>query len=119
MKRNQSFVKLMMVAMMIMAAQFAIGSFIGSTSSHERKDRYSLKNLNRSSLKNYSLSGFTAGSLRYSGSQVVNLQRVGLGNTVQVNSIVRFEKGNTSYVFPYKYNVKLPKFKAPTASSIR
>jgi hypothetical protein len=40
-------------------------------------------------------------------------------NTIQVNSVVRYQSGNTTYTFPYKYKVKAPLFKSPAAPSLR
>jgi hypothetical protein len=33
--------------------------------------------------------------------------------------MIRLEKGNTTYVYPYKYTVKVPKFVTPKAPVVR
>jgi hypothetical protein len=35
----------------------------------------------------------------------------------EMNSMLRFDNGNSSFVFPYKFKVKVPKFKTPTPGS--
>lgn len=116
MKRNQSYRKVALAVALAMVTQLAIGSFIGSSTSNDRRDKYSLKNFNKSLTKNYSLSAFRAGNFQFGGSQVINSQRSIFNNSVEVSSIMRFENGNTAYVFPYKYRVKASKFKTPTPS---
>ncbi|MBL0884461.1 MAG: hypothetical protein IBJ16_14145 [Chitinophagaceae bacterium] len=37
-----------------------------------------------------------------------------LKNGVEVSSMLRYDNGNTSFVYPYKFKVKVPKFKTPT-----
>jgi hypothetical protein len=115
MKRNQSY-KITLALALAMVTQLAIGSFIGSTTSNDRREKYSLKNFNRSLTKNYSLSAFRAENYQFNGLQILNAQRNPSTNNIEVNSIMRFQNGNTSYVFPYKYKVKTSKFKTPSAS---
>jgi len=33
--------------------------------------------------------------------------------------MIRMERGNTTYVYPYKYSVKVPRFVTPVAPKIR
>lgn len=113
MKRNRPYLKLVLATMLAMATQFAVGSFIGSTTSNERKERYTLKSLNKNLVRGYSLSSFRASNYQFTGSQILGSQRSS-GGQVEVNSLMRLEHGNTSYIFPYKYKVKAPKFVTPS-----
>jgi hypothetical protein len=52
--------------------------------------------------------------------QYKSIQTIGLqlkGNNNEMNSMLRFDNGNSSFVVPYKFKVKVPKFKTPTPSS--
>ena len=46
----------------------------------------------------------------------MGLQKDATGTTF--NNMMRFEKGNTTYIYPYKHKVKVAVFKTPTSSSI-
>ncbi|MGN6616884.1 MAG: hypothetical protein ACTHJ5_06865 [Ilyomonas sp.] len=103
-------IKLLIAIFLVFLTQATIASFTGNFD--DNKDKYSLKSLNRLS-KNYSLSSLR-GSFQYKGSLNMNQQYFNNNNTVEVNSMIRFEKGNTTYVYPYRYKVKVPRFKTPT-----
>lgn len=94
------------------AAQAALASFTGS--SDDRINKFSLKNLKKYS-KSYSLTGLRPNALRFSGSEDLDIQNTSGG--LEVNSMIRLERGNTTYVFPYKYKVKSPKFKTPSPTN--
>lgn len=95
-----------------MAAHFAIGSFTGRI---DEKNKFSLKNINKIS-KNYSLTSFRLSDFQFKGSQDMDEQKN--ENGIEMKTVLRFEKGNTTFIFPYKYEVKkVPKFKAPTPPS--
>lgn len=105
-----------LVALFILGAgRIAFASTSGSAD--DRLNKFSLKNLSKYS-KSYSLSGLRPSSLTFTGSEeVMTIQR--LDNSLQNNSIVRMEKGNTTFVYPYKYKVRVPKFKTPSSPSFR
>lgn len=66
-------------------------------------DKYSLKNIGNSSLKTSTF--FTLrSSLEYKG------MAAGNANT----NYLKFNKGNISYVIPYRYKMVLHRFKTPT-----
>lgn len=48
----------------------------------------------------------------YKGS-ILNTEKTPQQTTLQ--SILTYQKGNTTFIFPYKHKVVLPKFKAPEA----
>ena len=90
-----------------------MAAFTG-TMEDKSNSKFTLKNLTKIS-KNYTLSALRNGVFRYNGSLDFTEQKT--GSSVEINSMMRMEKGNTTYVYPYKYKVKMPRFKTPTAPS--
>ncbi|MGI8950883.1 MAG: hypothetical protein ACR2FN_04780 [Chitinophagaceae bacterium] len=101
--------KLLIAVFLVMAVHAAMGSFTGSED--RNKNKYSLKNL--SSVKYYSLSSLYNSGFQYKGSRQL-YQQIN-NNGIEINSFIKLQKGNTTYVYPYKYVIKLPKFKTPVA----
>lgn len=97
------------------AVVVAMGSSSGSAED-KNKNKFSLKNLSKLS-KQYSLSSLKYGSFQYKGTFDFNNQ-FGVGNMGN-SSIIRMENGNTTYIYPYKFKVKVPRFKTPTPPSFR
>lgn len=98
-----------LTAIILLVAHGAYASFTGS--SDDRINRFSLKSLNKYT-KSYSLTGLRPSAFQFRGSQELDLQKT--GNGLEINSMVRMERGNTTYVFPYKYKVKVSRFKTPS-----
>jgi hypothetical protein len=94
--------------------ELAFGSFTGRTD--DSKNKFSLKNLSTIN-QVYSLSALRTSTFRYVGSS--DLSQQNNRGELQVQSMIRLERGNTTYVYPYKYTVKVPKFKTPTPPTIR
>ena len=99
----------MFATLFVFAVDLAFGSFTGKTD--DNKNKFSLKNLSTIN-QVYSFSALRPNTFRYIGSLDLNQQNN--GNQLQVQSMIRLERGNTTYVYPYKYTVKVPKFKTPT-----
>ncbi|TKK67004.1 hypothetical protein FC093_16025 [Ilyomonas limi] len=99
--------KLIAVIVFISMAHMALAAFAGSADDRN-KDKYSLKNLNKLS-KNYSLS-----SLRTSTFQFKGFYQVEPNSGNPANSYLSLQRGNITYVYPYKYKVKVPRFATPT-----
>jgi len=114
MRKGLKYSKYIAAALSVLIVQFVYGSFTGN--SDGSKDKFSLRNLNTAN-KPYSLSSLRLNTYNYKGS--VELSQKTTSGQVQVSSIIRFEKGNTTYVYPYKYTVKSPKFVTPKAPAIR
>lgn len=95
----------------ISVAHIALGSFTGSS---ERKSRniYSLSNFNKSFYKNLSPFSLRAG-FEYKGTQILK-QRQDPNGDISFTSMLRYEKGNTTYIYPYKHKVSSPKFSTPS-----
>lgn len=114
MKKGLSYRKILIAAILILAVDLSYGAFTGKTDDH--KNKFSLKNLNSMS-RLYSLSSLRTNTFLFKGSQEIFQQNN--GNQVQVQSMIRMERGNTTYVYPYKYTVKVPRFKTPVAPTGR
>lgn len=108
--------KLTMAALLLMGMQVALASsiFTGIADGGVKSNKYSLRNL--STLAHRGISIYTIKSgLQFSGSQVFTQNTSNTG--LEMNSMISYDRGNTSYVFPYKIKVKVPKFKTPSPSN--
>lgn len=101
--------------MFVLAIQvaFAAFSFTGITEERSKNSKYSLKNLSSLSHKSTTYSALKS-SLQFKGSQIMGTN--GMNGGSEMNSMLRFDNGNTTYVYPYKFKVKVAtKFKTPVA----
>lgn len=114
MKVRTVYTKMLAVALLVLAANWCFGAFTGAAFD-EHSSKFSLKNLANYS-KNYSLSYLKTGSLRYAGTQRVTQQQ---GDTTVQVSMMRIQRGNTTFVYPYTYKFKTPKFKTPAPPPLR
>lgn len=116
MKISKVYTKSLIAAMLLCSVGFngVFGAFTG-VSIDERTNKFSLKNLSALS-KNYSLSYLRVGSYQYIGTQQVSQQKVG-DTAVEVQSMMRVQRGNTTFVYPYKYKMQVPRFKTPAPPS--
>lgn len=121
MKQASSHTKIFTAMLLLLCVtQVALASFTGSAD--DRKSaKVSLKNLGKfSKIYTYPTLRSLSNGLQFKGSQEFDMQKI--DNSLEVNSMMRLEKGNTTYVFPYKYKVKIPpmsKFKTPTSPAFR
>lgn len=99
--KKASFVILLAMGIQVAYAAF---SFTGIADEKLKTTKFSLKNLGSLSHKGLSFSSVKL-NLQYKGPQSISGSEFG--------SVLRFDNGNTSYVYPYKYKVKAPKFKTP------
>ena len=98
-----------------MVVQVALASitFTGIIGGNDKNKKYSLKNLSSLSHHSLSLSTLKFG-LQFRGSNILT-QKNTTTTGFESNSMLRYDRGgNTTYIMPYKFNVKVPKFKAPT-----
>ena len=116
MKKGYTYTKIFFAVLLLLAVELTFGA-ITTGKTDDSKDKYSLRNLNSSNRRFYSLSTFNTNSFHYTGS--LNIYQQNSSNQLQVQSMIRMERGNTTYIYPYKYTVKVPKFKTPTAPLIR
>ena len=56
--------------------------------------------------------GFTlkSGPL-YKGSSIISQEKS--RNTIVLNSLMTYQKGNTTFIYPYRHQVSVPRFKTP------
>ena len=93
-----------------MEAAYASFSFTGIADEKTKVSKYSLKNLNSLSHKGLTFSSLKS-TLQFKGITLSTSKET--NNGTEVSSMLRFDNGNTSYVYPYKFKVKAPKFKTP------
>lgn len=113
MKKGLTYYRCALALLLVLAGHIALGT--GSTEKSS-KTNFTLKGFNKS--KSFVVSGTAASSYRFKNSQSLSVKK-GKNNTLQVNSVIRYQSGNTTYVYPYKYKVKAPLFKTPVAPPIR
>ena len=102
-----------MVVLLAMGIQVAYAAFslTGLTDDKNKNNKYSLKNLSSLSHKGLSFASLKS-SLQYKGAQMSKETQ----SSSEISSMLRFDNGNTTYVYPYKFKVKAPKFKTPAPS---
>ena len=112
MKKPNYIKKSVIAAMLIMSMQliYAASSFTGIVDDKAKNNKYSLRSLNNFSKKGLSLSAIKS-TLQYKGLQLSSTSPM-LRNS-EVNSMLQYNNGNTTYIYPYKFKVKVPKFKTP------
>jgi len=82
---------------------------IGTTESKKVTEKYSLKNLSSLSHKASTFRDLKS-SLLYKGLSVSTTVTSGLGQS----NYLKYNKGNITYVIPYRHKVILPRFKTPS-----
>jgi hypothetical protein len=107
--------KIVVALVLVFATHLSMGSFTG-TVDEKAKAKYSLKNFNSNFYKRTSPFSLTAG-FQYKGTQLMSTLRNATGTTF--NSMLRFEKGNTTYIYPYKHKVNVLLFKTPSHPSFQ
>lgn len=95
------------LAIMLLASTSSFSSTIVNNNMDSRKllEKYSLKNIGNSTLKTATFNALKS-SLIFKGFSTTT--------TDANSSYLKFNKGNISYVIPYRYKVVLPRFKTPS-----
>jgi hypothetical protein len=109
-------IKVVTALMLVIATQIAMGAFTG-TSEKKSSNLYSLKNFNRNFYRNTSNFSLRTG-FQYKGTRFLS-QTIEPNGTIAMTSMMRYEKGNTTYIYPYCHKVVVPKFKTPTPPAFR
>ena len=107
--------KLSIAFLLLIAAKLAFAA-IGVSGISEDKyktNKYSLKNF--SSLRHTFSLNTLKSRLHYTSSDVYS--QTSLNSNTQMNSMMRYDKGNTTYIMPFNYKVKVPKFKTPSPNN--
>ncbi|MBN8835872.1 MAG: hypothetical protein J0I09_01295 [Sphingobacteriia bacterium] len=114
MRKNSHNKRLLIAALLVFAMNvaFASLSFTGITDENTKNSKYSLKNVGSLSNKAFTISHIKT-SLQYNRSSLVAQPAI---NGSGVSATMQYDLGNSTYVLPYKYKVRipLPKFKTPT-----
>lgn len=118
MKRSKRIHILTLAVTLLIGVQTGYAAFTLSgvtTEKRGKQSKYTLKNLNLLNSKSLSYSSLRT-TMQYKGIQTLGFQLKGT-NSTEMNSMLRFDNGNSSFVFPYKFKVKVPKFKAPVPAA--
>ena len=99
---------------MVVPFTFASLSISATVGEKAKSNKYSLKNLNNISKKSFSLSTFKT-NLQFKGSFLFN--KKGTQTAPTSFSFMQFDNGNTTYIIPFKYSFKAPKFKTPSPTN--
>lgn len=101
--------------MLVMSLHLAIAAFAftGIVDDKAKNSKFTLRSLNNFSKKGLSLSAIKS-NLNYKGLTLTGNGLMQPNN--DKNSILQYNNGNTTYIYPYKIKVKVPKFKTPQES---
>jgi hypothetical protein len=104
--KNLLLITCLSTALFLSSSVYASSIVTGTTiESKKAEEKYSLKNLG--SLAHKTATFYTLKS---------SLEFKGFSNSnIVSNNYLKYNKGNISYVIPYRYKVILPRFKTPTA----
>ena len=116
MKRFLSPKKMLLLLGFIFSMQ-AFASFVDNGARKKTSAEISLKNFRKTSYKNTAYPDFRLSKFQFKGS--TNVYQLNSENSVVGQSFIHLENGNTTYVYPYKYKVKVPFFKTPSAPNSR
>ena len=108
--------KVFIALLLVSATHIAMGSFTGK-SEKKSGDLYSLKSFNKNFYRNSSFFSLRSG-FDYKGTSFLSQKKEANGN-ITINSMMRFERGNTTYIYPYTTKIVVPKFKTPAPPSFR
>lgn len=106
--------KFFFTASMVLGLSICFAATTGKGTTGGENNNISLKNITKYP-KSKSIGSLRLSQFQYKGTQDLFTQNV--NNYLQVNSMIRYQKGNTTYVFPYNYKVNMPVFKAPLPST--
>lgn len=109
-------IKIITALLLVSAAHIAMGAFTG-TSSKKSGNLYSLKSFNRNYYK-YSIGFSLRSGFEFKGTRFLSQKKETNGDITMV-SMMRYEKGNTTYIYPYSHKIVVPKFKTPAPPTFR
>jgi hypothetical protein len=106
--KNIFIISCLTTVLLISESSYASTIVNGSTESKKMVEKYSLKNIGNLTHKTASFYTLKA-SLEFKGIASMNMN-----GAVNNSNYLKYNKGNISYVIPYRYKVVLPKFKTPS-----
>ena len=96
------------IVLLISESSYASTIVNGSTESKKMVEKYSLKNIGNLTHKTSTFYTLKA-SLEFKGMATINMS-----GSVNNSNYLKYNKGNITYVIPYRYKVVLSKFKTPS-----
>lgn len=117
MSRKSTIHKLSLALVLAIAVQFGFAAFslTGLSDEKAKNNKYSLRNIKYLNNKSFSLS-YQGMKYNYQYKGVQNNNNLGISgsNGYELNSGLKFNSGSATYVLPYTFKVKVPKFKTPS-----
>lgn len=112
MKQQQTIKRAAFAILLLMSMQlvYAATTFTGIVDDKVKTSKYSLRSLGNFSKKGLSVTAIKS-NLHFKGLQVN--AGISLVQNNEINSMLQYHSGNTTYIYPYKFKVKVPKFKTP------
>lgn len=102
--------KMLIALLLVGATHIALGSFTGSSAGRSRQ--FSLKDFNRNFYRPSTIPFSLRAGFQYRGSQILKHRKEANG-TSTITSVLKFERGNTTYIYPYKHKITVPRFTTP------
>ena len=116
MTRKSNIQKLAVAIILVALVQVGF-AFTGSSDERNNGNKFTLKNFSRFSHKSLVLTTLNLKTnFKYKGAKVTTVVPNNTGSG-DATSMVRYTNGNTTYVYPYKFKVKVAKFKTPSRSN--
>lgn len=110
--QTQSVKKAILMLVFCLHLVMSAVAFTGIVDEKAKNSKFTLNSLNRYSKKGISLSAIKS-NLNYKGLTLLNNSSSLMNSNTELNSQLQYNNGNTSYIYPYKIKVKVPKFKVP------
>lgn len=110
--QNKSVKKTILMLGISLHLVLAAVAFTGIVDEKAKNSKFTLNSLNKYSKKGLSLSAIKS-NLNYKGLTLANNNSSLMQANTELNSLLQYNNGNTSYIYPYKIKVKVPKFKVP------
>ncbi len=116
MKQNKQIKKITTATILTLVVSVTFASFTlsGTVDEKAKNNKYSLKNINHFSNKSFSLSLLKT-TLQNRGTTFISPKSNNVSS--EYNSFIQMDKGNTTYIMPYNFKVKTPKFKTPSPNN--
>lgn len=107
--KNILLITCLTTVLLISESSYASTIINGTLESKKMVEKYSLKNIGNLTHKTATFYTLKS-SLEFKGVASINMN-----GSVNNSNYLKYNKGNISYVIPYRYKLVLSKFKTPTA----
>lgn len=109
MRNLRTILTLLVLMAVVSTSVHASTVVVGKVESKKTTEKYSLKNLSSLNQKVSTFQNLKS-SLVYKGLTIHS----NLNGTSNSSNYLKYNKGNITYVIPYRYKIILPKFKTPS-----